>query len=53
MLCRFHRALRVAERESKPVSFILIIIVTCNQYLFEELVKLPIPRAELPEMKHH
>jgi hypothetical protein len=43
MLPRFHRALRVAGKQSEPVSPILIIIVTCNQYLFEEFVKLPAP----------
>jgi hypothetical protein len=34
----FHRVLKVAEKQYKLLSVILIMIVTCNQYLFKKLV---------------
>jgi hypothetical protein len=38
MFSRFPRALKVAEKQYKLLSAILIMIVTCNQYLFKKLV---------------
>jgi hypothetical protein len=31
-------AMKLAEKQFKPLSPILIMIVTCNQYLFEKLL---------------